>query len=414
MDVFGEFADLMELADLIAERLENPITIEDMNHHVVAYSMHDDATDPVRIQTIMKRKVPESVLVRFWKDGVIQALMHSDDPVRIPAARDVGLDSRVAVSIRRGTEVFGYIWVQEANRTLEDADLIVLKQAARLALPGLLHRKNRYEQNEGKRKQLLWRLLSRSRETDSRAVEKEAHELGVSLSGVLEVLVFEASCSEGVWERMQKELAYLLEHLGDFFVFRQLLLWTFDGRHLIVLAGMHAGEEKQMHEASRVFVNELQTRLTRRFGQEYLAAGHGNPVLQLGDIWRSYQQALEVLHLKNCFPIELAGAVGYSELGIYRLFPKMKQWNEEQGYQNDKLVRLVTYDQQNQSNLVETLDVFLRVAGKVNTAAQQLHIHPNTLAYRLKRISEVGGIDLQDANDRVTLFLDLQVQRYQQ
>ncbi|WCN38255.1 PucR family transcriptional regulator [Aneurinibacillus uraniidurans] len=412
MEVFGEFADLMELADLIAERLENPITIEDMNHHVVAYSMHGDATDPVRIQTIMKRRVPESVLIRFWKEGVIQALMHSDEPVRIPAARDVGLDSRVAVSIRRGTEVFGYIWVQEANRTLEDGDLLVLKQAARLALPRLLYRKSRYEKNEEKRKQLLWRLLSRSGEADNRTIEKAARELGVSLSGVLEVLVFEARCPEAVWDSMQKELAYLLEHLGDFFVFRELPLWTFDDRHLIVLASMHADEEKQMHEASRVFVNELRTRLNRRFGEEYLEVGHGNPVVQFGEVWRSYQQALEVLHLKKCFPMELAGAAGYGELGIYRLLPQIKRWNEEQGYQNDKLARLVAYDQHNQSNLVETLDVFLCAAGKVNTAAQQLHIHPNTLTYRLRRICEVGGIDLQNANDRATLFLDLQVRKY--
>lgn len=413
MEAFGEFTDLMELADMIADRLENPITIEDMNHHVVAYSMHDDTTDPVRIQTIMKRKVPEKVLVRFWKDGVIQALMHSDDPVCIPAARDVGLDSRVAISIRRGTEVFGYIWVQEANRKLENPDLAVLKQAARLALPRLLHRKNRYEKNEEKRKQLLWRLLSRGSEVDSRAIGKAARELGVSLPGVMEVLVLEAGCPEATWERMQKELAYLLEHLGDFFAFRQLPLWTFDGRQLIVLAGMNAGEEKRMHEASRLFLRELRTRLTRRFGQDQLASGYGNPVTEPGDVWRSYQQALDVIHLKKCFPSELANASGYSELGIYRLFPQMEKWNREEGYRNEKLERLAEYDRHNESNLVETLDVFLRSAGKANTAAHMLHIHPNTLAYRLKRISEVGSIDLHDPNDRVTLFLDLQVQKYQ-
>jgi DNA-binding PucR family transcriptional regulator len=411
MEPFQEFADLMELADMITERVGNPITIEDMNHHVVAYSTHGDSTDPVRIQTIMKRKVPDEVLVRFWKDGIIQALMHSDEPVRVPAVKEVGLNNRVAVSIRRGQEVFGYIWVQEAVRPLEEKDLEILKRAAKLALPRLLHRRDRHAKQEEKKTQFFWQLLSRS-VSEPDEIEETMAQLRLRLPPVLVVLVWEIHCSNETWNEVQKELAYLLSNLGDVFPFRYLPLWTFDDRQLIVLAGMEEAEWEKASDASKMFIHQLRKRFTRRFGSENMRAAYGEPVMHPADVWLSYKQALDVMQIKKVFMNELRAVEGYHELGVYRLFPKLKQWNREMRYRNLKLERLLAYDRENQGNLIETLETFLDYAGKINQVAQKLHIHPNTLGYRLKRISEVGDIDLNDPNDRISLFLDLKLKKY--
>ncbi|MFT9849912.1 PucR family transcriptional regulator [Aneurinibacillus sp. REN35] len=411
MEAFEEFSDLMELADMITERVDNPITIEDLNHHVIAYSTHGDTTDPVRIQTIMKRKVPDEVLIRFWKDGIIQALMHSDEPVRVPAVKEVGLNNRVAVSIRRGQEVFGYIWVQEAVRPLSEEDLDVLKRAARLALPRLLHRKDRHAKQEEKRDQFFWQLLSRST-NEVLDIEKTALQLRLQMPPVMVMLVLEASCPQEMWNNMRKELAYLLGNLGEFFPFRYLPLWTFDDRQLLVLAGLDEWEREKAGEASRAFIHQLRKRLTRRFGSEKIVAAYGEPVTDPTEIWLSYQQALEVMQIKKVLPNELKTVEGYQELGIYRLFPKLKQWNRQAKYHNPKLALLISYDKENQGNLLETLEVFLDNTGKVNQTARTLHIHPNTLAYRLKRICEVGDIDLNNPSDRVMLFLDIKLLKY--
>ncbi|KIV51284.1 hypothetical protein TS65_28335 [Aneurinibacillus migulanus] len=411
MEPFEEFSDLMELADMITERVGNPITIEDMNHHVIAYSTHGDTTDPVRIQTIMNRKVPDEVLIRFWKDGIIQALMHSDEPVRIPAVKEVGLNNRIAVSIRRGHEVFGYIWVQEAVRPLDEKDFEVLKRAARLALPRLLHRKDRHTKQEEKRNQFFWQLLSRSA-NESVDIEKTALQLRLHLPPVMVVLVLEAHCSDAKWNNMQKELAYLLGNLGEFFPFRYLTLWTFDDRQLLVLAGLDEREREKAEEASRTFLHQLRKRLTRRFGSETMVAAYGEPVTSPSEIWLSYQQALEVMQIKKALPDEMKMIEGYQELGAYRLLPKLKQWNQQVKYRNSKLERLLTYDKENQGNLLETLEVFLDNTGKVNQTARQLHVHPNTLGYRLKRICEVGDIDLNNPHERIMLFLDIKLRKY--
>ncbi|RCO07937.1 PucR family transcriptional regulator, partial [Bacilli bacterium] len=104
------FSDLEELVDKIRDVLECPVTIEDVNHRLLAYSTHDDQTDTARIATIISRKVPEKVINRLWKERVIPQLMQSGEPLRIPEIKEIGLGNRVAISIRNHNEVLGYIW----------------------------------------------------------------------------------------------------------------------------------------------------------------------------------------------------------------------------------------------------------------------------------------------------------------
>lgn len=48
--------------------------------------------------------------------------------------------------------------------------------------------------------------------------------------------------------------------------------------------------------------------------------------------------------------------------------------------------------------LVQTLEVFLRAGGR-RTAATELHVHPNTVDYRLRRIHELIGLDATSTRD---------------
>lgn len=58
---------------------------------------------------------------------------------------------------------------------------------------------------------------------------------------------------------------------------------------------------------------------------------------------------------------------------------------------------LLAYDLQHQTDLAPTLEAFLQYQTNRAKTAAHLHIHPNTLAYRLRRITELTAIDLEDA-----------------
>ena len=59
---------------------------------------------------------------------------------------------------------------------------------------------------------------------------------------------------------------------------------------------------------------------------------------------------------------------------------------------------LEEYDAENDAELAPTAEALARAYGDVRAAAEQLHQHPNTVRYRLKKIKEV--LSVQDATDR--------------
>jgi DNA-binding PucR family transcriptional regulator len=73
------------------------------------------------------------------------------------------------------------------------------------------------------------------------------------------------------------------------------------------------------------------------------------------------------------------------------------------------LARLIEYDQKHQSNLVETLRAWLDAFGEVTAASEALFLHPNTFRYRLRRVTDVGQINLADPEQRFVAMLQLRV-----
>ena len=70
---------------------------------------------------------------------------------------------------------------------------------------------------------------------------------------------------------------------------------------------------------------------------------------------------------------------------------------------------LVAYDRQHNTDLVETLRAWLDAFGDVAAAAAAVYVHPNTFRYRLRRLAEVGGLDLDDPDSRFAAMLQLRL-----
>ncbi|MET8545458.1 helix-turn-helix domain-containing protein [Kitasatospora sp. NPDC004799] len=73
------------------------------------------------------------------------------------------------------------------------------------------------------------------------------------------------------------------------------------------------------------------------------------------------------------------------------------------------LDKVIAYDAEHQADLVRTLEAFLRSDGSWTRCAGQLHVHVNTLRYRIGRIEELTGRDLSRLEDRVDFYLALEL-----
>lgn len=71
--------------------------------------------------------------------------------------------------------------------------------------------------------------------------------------------------------------------------------------------------------------------------------------------------------------------------------------------------RLEEYDGRKHTYLAQTLETYLDCSGVTRHAAKALFLHPHSLRYRLRRIAEIQGIDLEDPMARLTSHVALKL-----
>lgn len=106
------------------------------------------------------------------------------------------------------------------------------------------------------------------------------------------------------------------------------------------------------------------------------------------------------------------GAVSYEQLGAYRYLVHLELDDAPRDRYRTSVEKLIAYDGQRGSRLVETLEQYLADRGSVTTSARALYVHPNTVRQRLERIERVADLDLSEA-DLLSLELALKLVRLQ-
>jgi GAF domain-containing protein len=103
------------------------------------------------------------------------------------------------------------------------------------------------------------------------------------------------------------------------------------------------------------------------------------------------QQALLGISVLSGKPAVLA----YDDLGAYKYLLRVAADGGIRDATVDAVGKLAEYDAQRGSQLVATLEEFLRRHGSISATSEALYVHPNTLRQRLRRIGELSGLDLR-------------------
>jgi GAF domain-containing protein len=105
------------------------------------------------------------------------------------------------------------------------------------------------------------------------------------------------------------------------------------------------------------------------------------------------------------------GVYTYEDLGPYRYVIDAEEGVRDR--QQDRLERLVEYDQRRGTELLQTLEVYLESRGNIVRTARTVYAHPNTLRQRLARIEQLSGFDLE-AEDWLSLGIAIKIVKLRQ
>ncbi|MEU6998009.1 helix-turn-helix domain-containing protein [Nonomuraea sp. NPDC046570] len=389
--------DLFSLANAVCALLDAPVTIEDRSARVLAYSGRQDEADAGRIQTVLGRQVPERYTRMLEERGFFKQLYQSRDPIYIELGD--GSINRAAVAVRSGDEILGSIWVavheplsDQRQRALADAAKIVALQLLRERAGSDTHRRLRAD------------LLSTVLAGGSDAAEA-AGRLGVASQRLCVLAAQLTGSSDADPARTESDRLRFCDALA-------LHVGAIHPRSAAALVGSVAYAVLPLHSAGEEEARAVRVAesFLARVGPRHAAnVGVGRLAANLTEVARSRadaDRALRVLRARGT-----SGAVaGYTAVHFESLLLQVADVvaAEEQS-PTGPYERLLRHDAEHGSDLVATLRAYLDAFGDVNAASARVHVHANTFRYRLKRLTEISGLDLSDPDARLTVMLQMRI-----
>jgi purine catabolism regulator len=137
-------------------------------------------------------------------------------------------------------------------------------------------------------------------------------------------------------------------------------------------------------------------------------AGIGRVAKDVQQISQSYREAQQALEIGRRLFGE--GKIHYfARLGIYRLLFHLYGHQELPDFYQETLGPLSESDSRSNNALIETLECFFTCNGNLSETARTMHLHRNSLLYRLGRIEELLGRSLEDPELRLSLLIALKI-----
>ncbi|MCK7627293.1 helix-turn-helix domain-containing protein [Streptomyces sp. RS10V-4] len=420
--------DYQQLVDEISAALGAPATLEDRDFGLIAFGAHegedDEVMDPVRTRSILQRR--SSAAVRAWFEAF--GIARATAPLRIPPDPAAGVfKGRICLPVRHRGVVHGYVWL------LDDGHLTDLDLGGPGAPPDP--------------------RIAQAMESAARigALLAEEARAGSELAGLLrELLTTKAAGRAAAVAALRDGLRDTLRFTpGAPLTVVAVLPWdaaAADGPPLPNLPGLLAACPMPAADGGRadrpgsgngadtgtaalaalVRLREPGSLAPARTAAGHLlrspraggppapagraahrrdpgaAAGIGVPTREPAELPGVWRQARDAARAARAEP-RLGSVAEWDALGAYRLLTALPP-----AAADPAAAPLLAPAH---AELARTAEAFLDCAGQAGRTAQHLGIHRQTLYYRLGRIEQLTGLDLDEGADRLLLHMALKAAR---
>ena len=185
------------------------------------------------------------------------------------------------------------------------------------------------------------------------------------------------------------------------------LVWIREKEGEVVV--FHATDSDNPIDKSIELSNAFSQEISRECPDHRAAIGLGQVARDI-NTWRaSYRDAVQAMELAKRLQTDIPFFIG--DLGVYQLILNLSDREKLSDFCEHTLGPLTDYDLRQGAELIKTLEAFFNCHGNLSQTAKALIIHRNTLLYRMNRINEIAGIDLNRPETRLALHLALTIRR---
>ncbi|MER6825082.1 helix-turn-helix domain-containing protein [Streptosporangium sp. NPDC000563] len=149
-------------------------------------------------------------------------------------------------------------------------------------------------------------------------------------------------------------------------------------------------------------------RLGALFPDVGVSIGVGGAFREPAHIARSYEEARRTNEVIRRLG-RRGAVVAFDKLGISRLLLQVPDIETLHEFAADILGEVLRHEKKHHSELISTLTCYFRENNSPQRASKLLHVHPNTVTYRIHRIEEITGLDLNTYRDRLAAQVALEI-----
>ncbi|WP_206317546.1 PucR family transcriptional regulator [Streptomyces composti] len=386
--------DYQELVDEISQLLGAPATLENRDFELIAFGAYDDegdldpsALDPVRTRSILTRRSTPAVRAWFESFGITRAT----GPVRIPRTPEAGVHrGRICLPVRHRGVVHGYVWLLDydpgpTERQLASAMEVTARIGALLADEA---------QHGADLTRELRAVLTAERDWQrDMAIAELRTALGPRGEGLHTVLCI------APWPSADPDDAPSVRTIPGATALCTLP-WGATALSLALLLRLRSSAAPA---PARTAAARLLERARPSGTPGAPAAGIASPRQGLAELGTAWTEASAAARAALAEP-RLGPVTEWTSIGPFRLLTALPP----QAAHDPAVTPLLSPAHH---ELAHTAEVYLDCAGQAGRTAAELGIHRQTLYYRLSRIEQLTGLDLDDGEDRLLLHMALKAHR---
>lgn len=367
-----------------------PATLENRDFELIAFGAYDSegdldasALDPVRTRSILTRRSTSTV--RSWFEGF--GITRATGPVRIPPTPEAGVHrGRVCLPVRHRGVVLGYVWLLDSDpgpteRQLTAAMDVTVRIGALLA--------DEAQHGADLTRELRAVLTAERGWPQEMAVAELRTALGARADGPHTVVCVTP------WPSADPDDAPSVRTVPGATALCTVP-WGDASQSLALLVRLRSADALTPATSA---AGRLLERARRLEGGAAAASGVAAARTGLAELATAWREASAAARAALAEP-RLGPVAEWAHIGPFRLLTSLPP-----EVAHDPVVGALLSPAHHE--LARTAETYFDCAGQAGRTAAELGIHRQTLYYRLSRVEQLTGLDLDDGEDRLLLHMAL-------
>lgn len=422
-EIFNKQQSLLERIERVHEKLMN-VMLEGKGFSEVVKIIQENIKNPVILSLSLSSQVVESLgdSGRQYRDEFLnETKIFYECNARNDKLKRLNEDKvliggkyvrRMIMPIILRDNIYGHIFTWSTDMPLGGFDLAIIESASTTIALSILQELSVKEVEIRYRSDFFEDLVSPDAKRKKKALDRARFfNLKDNNYYLIEVMSFKHKGEEH--KDFDMDIDFLSDMMNSFVssIEDLILYYKLDGivstktNGIQILLGF--SDSKNIKSKVEAFNSRLQSIFHDKYKNIDLKVGVGRAYKNLDNVHKSFLDALRTVRIGKS--ITSKEIVTYDELGIFKILSQDYLNDELEDFYSTTLKPLVDYDNKKSTELIRTLEFYFKNNGNLTRISKDLFTHYNTVLYRITRINEITGMNLEDPHNRLNLEIALKI-----